>query len=216
MILESVNYVPSPNFSRRSGFEVAGVVLHYTAGGSAHGSLRWMTNPASRVSSHFLVGRDGATWQLVPLDKAAWHAGPSEWTYQGETRHGCNRYTIGIELANHGLVFKAADGRYWYEIGRELYLYRQDSHPQRAQVLFDNGNKVSGFWEPYPSVQLLALHKLIRDLRTELGKSDLPLVGHEEIAMPMGRKTDPGPLFPWEDYGRPNGRRTKSALIIPS
>lgn len=47
-----------------------------------------------RVSSHFLVRRDGQIVQFVPCGKRAWHAGASTW--HGRTR--CNDFSIGIEL----------------------------------------------------------------------------------------------------------------------
>lgn len=47
-----------------------------------------------RVSSHFLVRRDGRIVQFVPCNKRAWHAGASNW--RGHSR--CNDFSIGIEL----------------------------------------------------------------------------------------------------------------------
>jgi AmpD protein len=47
-----------------------------------------------RVSSHFLVRRDGQIVQFVPCNKRAWHAGASIWC--GRPR--CNDFSIGIEL----------------------------------------------------------------------------------------------------------------------
>jgi len=47
-----------------------------------------------RVSSHFLIGRDGSVTQFVPCGSRAWHAGVSVW--QGRER--CNDFSIGIEL----------------------------------------------------------------------------------------------------------------------
>ncbi len=47
-----------------------------------------------RVSSHFLVRRDGQVIQFVPCSKRAWHAGVSTWS--GRSR--CNDFSIGIEL----------------------------------------------------------------------------------------------------------------------
>lgn len=47
-----------------------------------------------RVSSHFLVRRDGQIIQFVPCNKRAWHAGVSTW--RGRSR--CNDFSIGIEL----------------------------------------------------------------------------------------------------------------------
>lgn len=47
-----------------------------------------------KVSSHFLIGRDGALIQFVSTEKRAWHAGVS--SYCGRT--GCNDFSIGIEI----------------------------------------------------------------------------------------------------------------------
>jgi AmpD protein len=47
-----------------------------------------------RVSSHFLVRRDGRVIQFVPAGKRAWHAGVSTW--RGRSR--CNDFSLGIEL----------------------------------------------------------------------------------------------------------------------
>jgi N-acetyl-anhydromuramoyl-L-alanine amidase len=47
-----------------------------------------------KVSSHFLIRRDGQLIQFVSCNQRAWHAGVSSW--QGRER--CNDFSIGIEL----------------------------------------------------------------------------------------------------------------------
>lgn len=47
-----------------------------------------------KVSSHFLIRRDGQLLQYVSCLQRAWHAGVSELF----GRHGCNDFSIGIEL----------------------------------------------------------------------------------------------------------------------
>ena len=49
---------------------------------------------ALRVSSHFLVRRDGEVVQFVPVARRAWHAGASAW----RGRSACNDFSVGIEL----------------------------------------------------------------------------------------------------------------------
>ncbi len=49
---------------------------------------------ALKVSSHFLVRRDGGVVQFVAPQKRAWHAGVSSW----RGRERCNDFSIGIEL----------------------------------------------------------------------------------------------------------------------
>ncbi|MDY7577514.1 1,6-anhydro-N-acetylmuramyl-L-alanine amidase AmpD [Herbaspirillum sp. RTI4] len=53
-----------------------------------------------RVSSHFLVRRDGSLLQFVSIHDRAWHAGVSQF----EGRHGCNAFSIGIELEGSDFV----------------------------------------------------------------------------------------------------------------
>jgi len=53
-----------------------------------------------RVSSHFLIRRDGRILQFVACGQRAWHAGVSSW--QGRTR--CNDFSIGIELEGSDFV----------------------------------------------------------------------------------------------------------------
>ncbi len=47
-----------------------------------------------KVSSHFLIRRDGEVVQFVPTHLRAWHAGVSEFT----GRRQCNDFSVGIEF----------------------------------------------------------------------------------------------------------------------
>jgi AmpD protein len=104
--------VDSPNQDERPlGTQITLVVLHSISlppgeyGGDA--IERLFTNrldPAAhpyfgeiaalRVSSHFLIRRDGELVQFVPVARRAWHAGASCW--RGRSR--CNDFSVGIEL----------------------------------------------------------------------------------------------------------------------
>jgi N-acetyl-anhydromuramyl-L-alanine amidase AmpD len=93
----TVVWHPSPNYnSRPSGGSIGVVILHSTgdpANASVGGAISWLTNPASKVSSHFVVDRAGKIWQLVSCAKRAWHAGVSE--FRG--RQDVNDFSVGIE-----------------------------------------------------------------------------------------------------------------------
>ena len=47
-----------------------------------------------KVSSHFLIKRDGELIQFVSCKDRAWHAGESKW----KNNANCNDFSIGIEL----------------------------------------------------------------------------------------------------------------------
>lgn len=92
----------SPNHDARDPAKPVDVLLlHYTGMLSGEGALRWLCNPASKVSSHYLVFEDGRTVQLVEEDRRAWHAGRSYWA--GET--DINARSVGIEIVNPGHQF---------------------------------------------------------------------------------------------------------------
>jgi N-acetylmuramoyl-L-alanine amidase len=208
---QSIPFVASPNFGSRDDCEIYGCVIHYTAGGSALGTVRWLADPMSRASAHFVVSRDGSVTQLVCTEVKAWHAGISEMEYQGEMTSDASRFTIGIELANHGYLHRDGD-RFLYEIGRELKTYRREQPIEMALRYYD-GRLLAGWWEPYPDAQIDALQTLLLQLSAQYGEAAGNVIGHEEIAMPLGRKRDPGPLFPWERFSRRAPRRTNAVAI---
>ncbi len=74
------------------------LVLHHTAIDTDEGCIELFLDPASFVSSHFLVGRDGRLYQFVSLEDRAWHAGES--LLHG--RAALNRFSIGVEITGNG------------------------------------------------------------------------------------------------------------------
>lgn len=117
-LVEGIRFIPSPNCDERpAGCAIDLLVIHHISlppgefGGP--GIVDLFTNrldPAAhpdyaslaglRVSSHFLIRRDGELIQFVPCAKRAWHAGASSW--KGRTR--CNDFSIGIEMEGTGEV----------------------------------------------------------------------------------------------------------------
>ncbi|RME15350.1 MAG: N-acetylmuramoyl-L-alanine amidase [Alphaproteobacteria bacterium] len=90
---------PSPNHGpRRDGGRPVLVVLHYTAMQSEAAALERLCSPAHEVSAHYLVGRTGRLYQLVPEAERAWHAGAGRWRGIADV----NSNSIGIELDNSG------------------------------------------------------------------------------------------------------------------
>lgn len=92
----------SPNHSSRAGADISMLVLHATVGSYAS-SLAWLCNPQTdhpnlRVSTHYLIRKDGYINQLVSDARAAWHAGKSSW--MGMDGDAIQRRSLGIELEN--------------------------------------------------------------------------------------------------------------------
>lgn len=193
-------FIKSPNFSNRKE-DVRCIIIHYTAGGNALNTTRWFANPASRVSAHFVVGRKGEIYQCVALNKVAWHAGASTIKIDDELVKNLNGCSIGIELANRGIIHKI-DGKFFCKFGGDMRPY-EGIQPIKAVYTGPDKRVINSYWEPYSVPQISELQKLLKCLEEE-GIDTTHIFGHDEIAIPVGRKIDPGPLFPW-DLFRDNG-----------
>ncbi|CAG0985210.1 N-acetyl-anhydromuramoyl-L-alanine amidase [Methylophilaceae bacterium] len=116
-IYAKARFIASPNWDERPpGCGISLIVIHNISlpprqyGGN--GVIELFTNqldPAAhpyyteihhlKVSSHFLIRRDGNVIQFVSCEQRAWHAGQSSW--QGRER--CNDFSVGIELEGSDL-----------------------------------------------------------------------------------------------------------------
>ncbi len=89
----------SPNCGpRRDGQQPSLIVIHYTAMENAAAAMARLCDPKAEVSAHYLISNSGQTFQLVPEELRAWHAGAGEWAGQDDI----NSRSIGIELDNLG------------------------------------------------------------------------------------------------------------------
>jgi N-acetylmuramoyl-L-alanine amidase len=168
----------SPNHSNRRAAKITAIICHYTAGGSLSGTVRKFQDPASKVSSHYVIDKDGKTVQMVALDRTAWHAGTS--ILAGVER--VNDFSIGIEIVNWGKLTKRDDK--FYTGSGELY--------QGPKPIHANG----AYWEPFTDKQYQAVIRLTTAL---LAKYPIQhITGHSDVATPKGRKIDPGGAFDWK------------------
>ena len=160
------------------------IVIHYTAGGSAESSANYLCRSDVKASAHLVIGRDGAVFQLVPFDTSSWHAGIS--FYGG--RNGLNKYSIGIELDNAGVLD---------QVGSEYQSWFGRRYQQNDVLKAVHRNETSPkYWHTYPQAQIEACRDICR-LLIEKYKINT-ILGHEEIS--VGRKQDPGPAFPLDRF----------------
>ncbi len=143
-LVQQATQLSSPNFDARPANEISLIVIHNISlppsqyGGT--GIIELFTNclnPSEhpyyakiytrKVSSHFLIRRDGALIQFVSTLQRAWHAGVSQW--QGRER--CNDFSVGIEL--EGCDFEAFEANQ-YKTLKQLIAGLQESYPIKAIV----------------------------------------------------------------------------------
>lgn len=88
-------WVGTTNFSvRKPNY----VIIHHTAQDSLAQTIQTFTLPRTQVSSHYVIGRDGAIVQMLNDYLRSWHAGKGRWGNDTDL----NSASIGIELDNNG------------------------------------------------------------------------------------------------------------------
>ena len=93
--LASTNFVGTTNLTmRRPNF----VVIHHTAQNSCDQTLQTFTLPATEVSAHYVICKDGTVHHMLNDYLRAWHAGAGSWGNDKDI----NSSSIGIELDNNG------------------------------------------------------------------------------------------------------------------
>ena len=181
-----VRYVETPNKGGLMTPEY--LIMHYTAGSSAEGSVSWMCNPAAKAAAHLVIGRDGSLTQLAPFNRVTWHAGKSEW----EGRSGLNGFSIGIELDNAGKLERVGS-RWISAVSKRAY---PDDDVLVANHKHDRPGTPPIGWHEYGEEQLEVAAQVGLLLMEKYALKDV--LGHEDIA--PGRKSDPGPAFPMASF----------------
>lgn len=159
------------------------IVIHYTAGRDAESAAKFLCSEV-KASAHLVIGRDGKVFQLVAFNTISWHAGVSSYG----SRQGLNKYSIGIELDNAGILQKT---------GNEYKAWFGRSYPENDVIQATHRNESQpAYWHTYSEIQI-EICRQICELLISRYKINL-IVGHEEIA--PGRKRDPGPAFPLDKF----------------
>jgi N-acetylmuramoyl-L-alanine amidase len=144
----------SPNYNDRpKKSKIESIIIHHTA--PFYSLTRvgyYFQDINSRVSSHYIVGKEGLIIECVNDEKRSWHSGYSSW----KGKFNVNDYSIGIEVLNNG------DGK-------------------------DNWTQ-----SQYNSLAKLTAY-LIKKYDIKLDN----VIGHKDIALPLGRKIDPADNFDW-------------------
>lgn len=176
--------LPRQNSRMRSG-SVTHVMLHFT-----NNAMRNPEDPYNlddvyalfeeyEVSAHYMIGRDGEVYQLVPESRVAFHAGKGiDLNYQ-HYHNSFNEHSIGIELLAIGT--------------------KEEMFPIVPEEIYE---RIDPADIGYTEAQYTALNELLVDIlkRHPSIKNDREhIVGHHEYA-PV-RKVDPGSLFDWSKIG---------------
>ena len=95
------NKFKSDNYDQRK-FDISLVIIHFTETKTFTDALNLLTSKERKVSCHYLIDKSGDIFNLVDLDKRAWHAGESMWGNYDDI----NSRSVGIEIVNSGEIIK--------------------------------------------------------------------------------------------------------------
>jgi N-acetyl-anhydromuramyl-L-alanine amidase AmpD len=153
-----------------------GVTIHYAADRNVDRCLNSLKEQDLRY--HLIIDRTGAVIQAAYLTHAVNHAGKAMW-------HGLspNQHHLAICLMSWGYVEKI-DGNFVAWNGTKL-------DPKEVVERPDNIDGKKWFWDAATPIQEQKLEEVCRWLMV-LGISVHHFCGHDEAALPKGRKYDIG------------------------
>jgi N-acetyl-anhydromuramyl-L-alanine amidase AmpD len=109
--LASADWRPVPN-KNNGGITPRMVIVHIMEG-TLDGTDSLFHNPASQVSAHFGVGKDGQVYQWVDTDDMAWHAMDANAYAIGIENEGhCGEVLTKLQLASNAAIFAWANNHY--------------------------------------------------------------------------------------------------------
>lgn len=163
-----------------------GITIHYTADRDVKRSIDSLVS--QKLAYHFIIGRDGKMFQMAPLTHSVWHAGNAKWLGKSP-----NREHISVALTSWGYLdydSRTGDRKSWS--GTVVA-------PNEVGFRPSNVDSKGRWWDIATSDQKSALNKLMLWF-VDRGINIEDICGHDEAAIPSGRKMDPGGVLPLRMY----------------
>jgi len=175
-----------------------GCIIHYDAAGNASDTVYWFKKKGANASAHVVIARNGRIIQTVSFYDAAWHAGKSQIIIDGKKYKKLNKWMLGIELSNWGLLRRVEKGN----SSARFYCWPPlslDGKPMyQTEFLGDYEFANGQWWEKFTNEQMESLALICRAMMSRYNWDERRFVGHNEVA--PGRKIDPGDAFDWVDF----------------
>ncbi len=179
---------PDKRSRTRGGKDVTHVVLHFMSNVTRNQREPYDIELVRQIfvdyklSSHYMIARDGLVLKLVEEDRIAWHAGRGFLDEFPDYHNKLNHYSIGIEFLAIGsrdeMAPKYLSRSSYDRLDPSLIGYTEEQYSAVNELLAE-------IYDRHPGV--------VRDRRH--------IIGHDEYAGPRQRpadpKVDPGSLFDW-------------------
>ena len=159
-----------------------GITIHYLGSHNVEAAIKHLRS--KDLSYHVIVDRGGFCHHMAEFTSQVNHAGVASW--RGKSP---NRSHIAISLASWGeLKFESKKLKTW---AGALY------PPEAAAYREGNLGLAKTWWDAATDAQLDALDSLVLKLVREYKIDPENICGHDECALPHGRKSDPGGVLPF-------------------
>ena len=167
---------PSPNFTQGRNSHTPDLIVCHITEGAFNGTLSWIANPASQVSYHFVVAKDGRIAQAVDIKNTAWANGTTLTGSRG------NKHSPLATVRNRN----TNANQYTISIGFE------GRHAQTAGAITPQQQKSAIFLIAYIRKAVQRIYGIKIPLATQ------HLVGHSHIT-PRWKPHCPGNAFPFAE-----------------
>lgn len=164
------------------GGKPVGVIIHYSADATLAQTVASLTKES--LGYHLIIERDGKVYQMASLNRSLWHAGRAVWNGLSP-----NLSFLAIAIVSWGLVIKRKD-EFRSHSGLKI---RFDEVSQRP----NNIDGQVGYWHKATDPQIESLYKALHFFKDDLKINPDFICGHDECALPRGRKIDPGGVLPF-------------------
>jgi N-acetyl-anhydromuramyl-L-alanine amidase AmpD len=172
-----------------------GVTVHYTADRDLDRAVRALA--ARELGYHLIIDRAGAVFQFVPFSKGVWHAGKAMWGSLSP-----NRAHIAVSLVSWGEVECLAPGAF--------QSWNAQTVPTDEVV-----QRQVEWWDAATAAQEAALLEVLAWVCGH-GIDVSAICGHDECALPKGRKIDPGGVISMTMQELRNAVRSRLAAQAPT
>lgn len=159
-----------------------GVTVHYTATRNLKAVLA-----EQGVGYHLVIDRNGDRHQRTFLDQRVDHAGRAVWNGRSP-----NRAHVAVALVSYGWLKETPSGNIFTADGKVQVA------PGDVRACHGNVGDQIMLWDAATKAQEAALFETLRYLMTAGHISADDICGHDECALPQGRKVDPGGVLSLE------------------
>lgn len=159
-----------------------GITVHYTATRNLRAVL-----DEQGVGYHLVIDRDGSRYQRTFLDQRVDHAGSAVWN-----KRSPNRAHVAVAVMSHGWLKETPSGNFFTSDGK-TQIHSSDVRHGYGNV----GDEILP-WDAATKLQEATLIETLRYLMTAGSIKAEDICGHDECALPKGRKVDPGGVLSLE------------------